>query len=233
MSQIHKTQASILFSLRHAASASFSELMRPTGLESDSFKFHLQKLVKVGLVQKSAGGEYSLTAKGKEFANNIDTPNLELKHRPKISMLILPSRRTEKGLEYLMQQRKRQPYFGYWGNLSGPVLWGESIEEAAARELLKQTGLQGKLAVHATYRQRDFVRGTQTMLEDKIFLIVEATHLTGELVTDWRGGHNQWMTLREFATLPKQFTATPKIIAAMEQGLPYISQDVFYDEDEF
>ena len=50
--QLHKTQASILHSLRYAESERFNSLMHPTDQTSDTFKFHLRKLVKLGYVAK-------------------------------------------------------------------------------------------------------------------------------------------------------------------------------------
>jgi DNA-binding HxlR family transcriptional regulator len=41
---MHRFEVSILRTLRWSDTARFSDLMRPTGLSSDVFKFHLRKL---------------------------------------------------------------------------------------------------------------------------------------------------------------------------------------------
>jgi len=46
--------------------------MKPTELQSDAFKFYARRLRELGYVEKDGDGNYTLTAKGKEFANNLD-----------------------------------------------------------------------------------------------------------------------------------------------------------------
>jgi ADP-ribose pyrophosphatase len=41
---------------------------------------------------------------------------------------------------HLQQQRLKQPYYGYWGHMTGKIRWGETMLEAGARELQEETG---------------------------------------------------------------------------------------------
>ena len=141
--------------LRRGQSARFSELMRPTGLTSDSFKFHLRRLQDYGWLQKMPDGSYSLTPAGKELANNLDEVRRTIQKQPKLSVLIVAERTVDGISQYLLQRRLRQPYYGFWGLLSGPVGWGESLEAAAQRELLKQTGFTACCTVRSFLRVTD------------------------------------------------------------------------------
>lgn len=232
-SSFHPVQASILQMLRHTASARYSDLMRPSGLESDSFKFHLRSLVQRGFVQKN-GTAYTLTAQGKELANNFDDAERTVQKQPKLTLRICLSRINQVGeTEFLFQERLRNPYWGYWDTIGGPVLWGESIEDAANRELAKQTGLQATAAVKAFYRVRDFNETTGELLEDKLFVVLSADAYEGEVTDSWPGGHNAWMTVEQLLQTGKYFASTPKMIDLLNSGLSYASEDIRYTLDDY
>ncbi|WP_170605925.1 NUDIX hydrolase [Ruegeria arenilitoris] len=46
--------------------------------------------------------------------------------------------------QVLLVQRKKQPDQGLWGFPGGHVEWGETVLEAAARELLEETGVTAR-----------------------------------------------------------------------------------------
>jgi predicted transcriptional regulator len=220
---LHKAQISILEALRHNKALRFSELMQPTGLTSDAFKFHVRKLVHAGVVEKSEAGEYHLTVRGKEIANTINR-NTRVSHKqPKLSVLLVITRKGEHDTEYLVQKRLRHPFYGYWSFISGPVQWGEEPEISAQRELDKQTGLQAKLTVSGFYRQRDYSTDEQELLEDKLLTIVTGQVGDAAVAKDWTGGHNAWMTLGELAAQDKHFSSCAKIVAMLKAGKQYDS----------
>ncbi len=82
--RIHSAQTVILRELLFHPSVKFAGLQKMTGMESDHFAFHLQKLVDLGLVEKMSRGVYTLTQKGKEYANKLDTDNNTIERQPKI-----------------------------------------------------------------------------------------------------------------------------------------------------
>ncbi|HSH18451.1 MAG TPA: NUDIX domain-containing protein [Candidatus Saccharimonadales bacterium] len=232
--RLHKVQVSTLHTLRHRESARYSELMRPTGLDSDVFKFHIRNLVHQGLIQKREDGAYILTPNGKEFANNLDESARTTQKQPKLTLRICLSRINEKGeLEYLFQERRRNPFWGYWDTIGGPILWGESIEDAASRELKKQTGLSASFTVKAFLRVRDFNEDTRELLEDKLFAVLGAREHTGELSNTWHGGHNRWMTAGDLLATGKYFQTIPKMLALLQSGLSYASEDVRYSSKQY
>lgn len=231
---MHKAHVSILDSLRHRQTARFSELRRPTGMESDNFKFYIRKLIKAGLIAKDADGSYALTINGKEFANNLDDLQLTARKQAKLSMLLIISRRDQAGsTRYLFQERLRQPYLHYFGFLSGPVMWGEAAEAAAHRECSKQAGLNLNFTVRTVCRVRDFQTETAELLEDKIFLVLHAEAPDDSVHNNWPHGHNTWLTLEEFKQRPKHYSYVGSVLQALESGTPYMALDVSYDQTHY
>lgn len=231
--EMHKAQVSILRTLRHTPSARYTDLLQPTGMESDVFKFHLRKLIHLRYVVKTDAGLYELTPTGKEFANNLSKQQRTVQKQPKLSMAIIVSRPSGSTTEYLVQQRLRHPYYGFWGCLSGPVQWGETIEASAQRELQKQTGLSATCVVRAFYRKSDYDASSEALLEDKLFVIVEARTAQGSLSNTWPRGLNAWMTLAKLKRQPKYFSSTCEFIEMLETGTPYAARKYFYSSGEY
>ncbi|HSX43278.1 MAG TPA: NUDIX domain-containing protein [Candidatus Saccharimonadales bacterium] len=231
--QLHRAQLSILRTLRHTTDARYTDLRAPTGLDSDVFKFHLRKLVHEGYVQQRPSGTYALTPRGKEHANNLDKTQRTVQKQPKLSMILMASRERNGATEYLFQQRLRNPFYGFWGLLSGPVHWGEAIETAAAHELQKQTGLVADGAVKGFCRTVDVNLGQEEILEDKLFALVELQNITGALQTDWVHGTNRWMTVEELEHAPHYFPSTSKHIDMVLRGRPYGTLTNAYGVDEY
>lgn len=230
---LHKAEISILESLRRMAQARFTDLMRPTGLTSDSFKFYVRSLMKAGWIVKTADGHYVLTPTGKELANNLDETRQTVQKQPKVSVLIVASRSSDGGeTEYLLQQRLRHPYYGFWGFLSGPVRWGEGLEQTAEAELHKQTGLTANCEVVAFYRSADRTMEGK-FLEDKLFAVLTPRNLQGVIDTAWTGGRSVWMTMSELIAQPKFFPLTREVIASLESGRLYASFAPRYEATDY
>lgn len=234
--ELHGVQATTLYSLRHIETARFSELMKLTTLTSDEFKFHLRRLATLGYLTKTSDGRYKLTAVGKEFANNLDDAKRVVQKQPKLSVLLTVPRLDTKGVpsqQYLFQQRKRNPYFGFWGSIGGPVQWDETFEETATRELNKQTGLTADFTVRLFYRQRDYDKESGTLFEDKLFVVLEATNVRGRLTNAWHGGTNQWLSAEEFKAQDNYFTSSYEVIELLRSNTTYTSQKAVYAQNEY
>ncbi|HSW92044.1 MAG TPA: NUDIX domain-containing protein [Candidatus Saccharimonadales bacterium] len=230
--ELHRVEILVLRTLRRSTSARFSELMKPTELKSDAFKFYVRRLRELGYISKDEDGNYSLTAVGKEFANNLDEDIAMIQKQPKVSILIIIPKPKDK-TRFLFQRRLRQPYYDFYGQLSGPVKWGEEIEVTAARELTKQTGLVGDCKVIGFYRQKDFDNTAELLLEDKLFSIVEAIVKDEVLENSWSGGYNEWMTLEEYMQKEKRFPATERVLAMRATNQTYASEMASYAPEEY
>lgn len=230
--ELHRVEILILDALRRTPTARFSELMKPTGLQSDSFKFYLRRLKELGHIEKDVTGKYALTTKGKEFANNLDERTQMIQKQPKLSMLIIAPHPSNPAL-FLVQRRLRHPYHGFYGTISGPVQWGEEIETTATREIAKQTGLAATCTIIGFYRQKDREDETGTLLEDKLFAVVEAT-VDGEMLSDtWPGGHNQWMTIEEYQQQTKRFASTLGALHMRSSRQSYDSEETVFRPEEY
>jgi len=73
--ELHPIQTKILNALLFKEKARFKEL-NTTNLTTDHFTFHVNKLIKDGLISKNPEGDYVLTTKGKEFANRLEAASL-------------------------------------------------------------------------------------------------------------------------------------------------------------
>jgi ADP-ribose pyrophosphatase YjhB (NUDIX family) len=203
--QIHTAQTSILRELLFHPQAGFAELQKPTGLTSDHFSFHMSRLIELGLVEKIARGEYRLTPKGKEYANRLDTDNNTIERQPKVAVILALEREENGELEYVFQERLKNPYYGFWGLPSGKVRWGETIVETAERECLEETGLSADFSVAGVYHEHVRQKESGDILEDKVFFIVKGVNCRGDLQTDFEGGHNEWMTFATASQKSKKF----------------------------
>lgn len=228
--KIHHAQTGILRELLFHKEAGFAELQKPTGLDSDHFKFHINRLVELGYVSKNGNSKYTLTIKGKEHANKLDTDTHTIERQPKLSVgLIIEN---DKG-EFLTQQRLKQPYFGFWGRPTGKIRWGETFIEAAARELDEETGLTADLTVTGFYHKMDYSTDGN-MLEDKLFCIVYGTNPQGTLIVDDEGHHNEWMSLEEMAKKDKVFESVPEITRiAKRKADPFLEHKYSYQPSDY
>jgi predicted transcriptional regulator len=232
--QLHKTQVSILHSLRYAPKKRFSDLMRPTGHTSDTFKFHLRKLINLGYVEKLAGGEYNLTQTGKEFANVLDEIKGRPKKQPKVSVFVLPYKKFQDGtIKFLLHKRSRNPFNGYWTGITDAIQWGESFEDAAARALLKQSGLRAHFVLKSFRRIRDYESISGKLLEDKIFVVMAAKNVSGQLQNDYPGGTNTWMSANEILKQDKYFLSMPALLEDVINGNSFATQDFWHKPENY
>lgn len=200
--KVHQAQVDILHVLLFKPDAAFAELQKASGLTSDHFNFHIKQMLEQDLVAKNTAGKYHLTAKGKEFANRFDTDARVVERQPKVAVLLIVERDDGR---VLAQQRLKQPYYGYWGRATGKIRWGETVLQAAARELMEETGLTADLTFKAVYHKMDYNQETGEMLEDKLFFVVHGINPRGDLVEEFEGGRNAWMSQAEIKQQEKVF----------------------------
>ena len=116
--------------------------IKPANVEGNLFMYHLRALLKEGLVVKSDDGFYELTPAGKLYADRLSLQTLTPRVQPRIVTLI--TCRNDNG-EWLLYRRKRQPLLGQVGFPYGKLHLDESVEDAAARELMEKTGVRATL----------------------------------------------------------------------------------------
>ena len=231
--QIHEAQTSILRELLFLPAAGFAELQKPTGLSSDHFTFHINRLIELKLVERVGRGQYCLTPRGKEYANRLDTDNNTVERQPKSAVLLAIERTHDNHTEYLFQERLKQPYFGYWGLPSGKIRWGETILETASRELKEETGLEADPEICGVYHELVFKTETGEQLEDKIFFIVRCTKVRGPLLERFEGGRNAWMTEEEAKKQQKIFKSFDVELQIMRHEQTWVEMHQFVSAEGF
>lgn len=231
--QLHKTQASILHSLRYAESERFNSLMHPTDQTSDTFKFHLRKLVKLGYVTKLENGKYQLTTNGKEYANVLDEKKRLPKKQPKLAVMLLVTRQNNNKTEYLLYKRKVNPFYGYWTAMTDAVLWGETFEAAALKRLKKHAGYEADFSINSIVRIRNNIDDGHEPAEDILFAVMQASTLCGTPHKEYAGGVPEWLTLTELLEKQHYFPSLVSIIKNAEGKKQTLEIDAMYGKEDF
>src|SRR5690606_31041255 len=104
MNQLHYIQIKILRKLLFSNGLKFSDLKPLKEIENSQFKFHLDQLKRFKYVIKDSL-KYKLTDLGKEFANQMDTDNEQIKRQGKISVIQCCVRDTNNENEFLVYTR--------------------------------------------------------------------------------------------------------------------------------
>lgn len=112
--------------------------MRPEGIESNHFAYHLDKLIHDDLVTKG-GRQYSLTTKGLALADRLNHATVDVNLQPHI---VVAAHVTNGEGQDLLFQHSFQPYLNLYGPPQGRLEYDdESALAAAQRETKEKTGL--------------------------------------------------------------------------------------------
>ncbi|MGB4768328.1 MAG: hypothetical protein WBP22_03655 [Candidatus Saccharimonas sp.] len=229
---LHPAQTSALELLRRVTMARFSDMLRETTLTSDTFKFHVRKLISLGYVTKNDDGLYELTIKGKDFANRLDETTGKQIEQPKASILLLGRSIVDGTTYYLAHKRTREPYRNWWGIASAPVLRGVPLAESAAREFRKQTGIDAEFHVASTARVIDKTFQGD-VLEDKIFSLMIADIDATPQPHEWQGGESIWMTREEILQLSPLFPTTARTFDRLDHGTMFAEDICEYSASDY
>jgi len=134
----HKIQKHIIDLLTYTEIARYSEL-RPPRIDTNLFSYHLNVLVKVGIVVKVEGG-YTLGVAGLAYVDQVST-------QPKIiTMLLIQNGEGD----ILLQRRTKQPYINTWTLPYGKIHSDDtSLEAATQRITFEKLGLSDQTVTHA------------------------------------------------------------------------------------
>ena len=138
---MHHIQRTILRNLMRGDSLRYRDV-KPAGVESNLFAYHLKSLMQEGYVEQTADKHYSLTVDGKRYVDTLSLESLKPRLQPKIVILLAIRDRLGR---WLLMRRKVQPLLGQVGLPYGKLHLGETVHEAAHRELFEKTGLKSEL----------------------------------------------------------------------------------------
>jgi ADP-ribose pyrophosphatase YjhB (NUDIX family) len=134
--RVHHIQRKILKKLLYAESLHYAA-MRPEGVESNHFAYHLDKLLAEGLITKQ-DKQYKLAASGLAFVDRLSQEKMVDHLQPHIVTAIDIS--NDAG-QTLLFKRAFQPYIHKFGFPLGKTDYGETVAAAASREVFEKTGL--------------------------------------------------------------------------------------------
>lgn len=128
----HHIQREILDRLMRTKSLRFSEL-KPDGMESNIFMYHVRQLQRVGYLTKNEQGGYQLEPAGLSYVDSLQgSNNMKPTRQPKIIAIL--ALQNSAG-QWLLVKRKTQPYINEYMFLSGQQHFDESLLQQAEREL--------------------------------------------------------------------------------------------------
>lgn len=206
---MHPIQLSILQDLLFAESRKYSE-MKPYEMEGSQFSFHLDKLIKDKFVVKNPTGLYSLTTKGKEYSNRMDTQKKLMKIQTKSTTQLCSFRIINGTKEYLIYKRLKNPFYGYFGFPTHKFWFGENILEAAKKGLFEETNMKGEPKLKAIRHYRVYYNNK--VVEDKIMYIYLFDSPKGELKNK-KDGEFFWTSEQKIAKLKGNFL--PEFLESM------------------
>jgi len=233
MKQPHKIQIAILKKLLFSDSLSYTEMKPDPEMGNNQYDFHLKTLIKQDLIGKISS-KYQLTQKGKEYANRIDTDRDKINLQAKLSIWLCCIRETSSGAsEFLIGTRQKQPFFGKQGFMAGKIRLGESIVEAAKRELKEESNLEGEPKLVMIRHYLVFDKLTRKLLEDKFMFLCKIGNPVGEMESndEVELGWVPKKELREFITDP--FESIDHIVEIVEIAEGFDGNVRFEEFEEF
>lgn len=184
----HPLQRKIFCQLAFAESLRFSEL-KPEGVESNLFMYHLERMIKDKFVEKIDKG-YRLGEKGMWLADRVSFKTLRFRIQPK--MVVCLAIKSTISDEWLMMHRTHQPHFGAIVFPGGKLHYGERMETAAARELEEKAGMTN---IALTYRGNVnllFDYGKPTHRHVFVHMFYGETPSNPNLEHRWSTGKTYW-----------------------------------------
>ncbi|HWT40337.1 MAG TPA: NUDIX hydrolase [Dongiaceae bacterium] len=145
VSVTHHIQKHIIDVLMYHQTARFRDL-RPPRVDTNLFTYHLNALVKGGLVDKAEGG-YTLSTDGLSYVDRVSTEKKIIRSQPKIiTMLVVQNGDGD----ILLQRRNKQPYINTWTLPYGKIhVEDKTVKDAAQREAFEKLGLENPHVEHA------------------------------------------------------------------------------------
>jgi len=188
-------QNKILTRLLKSKKLKYSDI-KPDETANDLFNYHLQFLVKKGLVLKEDDG-YLLSPAGiKHIADEYPlNPRGEVANLFKVNVITIVSQNSKNGIQILNQIRGRHPSFGKKGVVGGSIHKGEEILVGASRKLVEETGLSAEFKILGF--ERRMLRAGDELFSDIIYCLCYADEVSGELKSKTEFGINEWVTMDE------------------------------------
>lgn len=185
---VHHIQRKIISKLRRSPTLGYAQ-MRPAGIESNHFAYHLDQLLKAGYIAKKER-KYFLTNKGKALSDHVSHEKIDIRIQPQIALSVFVKNDAGKTA---MFKHNFQPYLDLYGSAQGRLHYDEKIADAAARELKEKTGIAGVALAHRGIAYVRALSGDETI--SILLLHVFSGSVAGEpaLTAEAKNGEPFWM----------------------------------------
>jgi hypothetical protein len=194
--EINIIQAKILLSLAQMSEAKFSDL-NEENLTTDWFSYHLRQVNKYGWVEKN-DSLYLLTKEGKKIALQLNKDDYTYEKVQRISVLLIIKLKNK----YLIQQRKTEPFYGYWEFPTKKVGFGNNPDQEAKKLLLDETGLKGNLKFIGINHKIELIRNST--FDDKYYFVFSVSNVIGNINKSFSEGDNYWLLKKDFLNKDKK-----------------------------
>lgn len=221
---LHHIQRDIIVCLATRSPLTFTEL-RPPKVPNNTFSYHLKKLIDTGYIERVERG-YGLTRKGLKLV----AANAGQKRRSAAPAMLTLLYITNDQDELLLFNRNIDPFHGWYGLPGGAVHFGESLDEAAKRELFEKTGIKADNSLTSVgvldfqYREE----GTDDLFTHSVAFLY-SYHYSGDPAalnnTHTKFGKLSWSKRNKRYTLP-EVAETKKIV----EGGIYTKRSVHFAE---
>jgi ADP-ribose pyrophosphatase YjhB (NUDIX family) len=192
----HEIRQKIILKLIHTPRATYNQLWDKK-MESGNFAYHLKKLEEEGFITKF-GDEYGLTAEGRKFSAFIEGDTGGKAELPTPIVIIL----VRDGDKWLYQERRKEPFYGYWGPISGKVNFGWNPCDCAVRDLKEEAGLDAQEMIPRSIQSiKTYENGK--VLHHHLLHVFEAKKWSGELITQTHKAVNKFLTVTELQVLKR------------------------------
>lgn len=185
--------------------------LKPERIESNRFVYHLASLREEGFIGKT-GNKYSLTTRGKRYAEQLSLANLAPRIQPKIVTLIVC--RNRKG-QHLLYERLREPFYNKIGFPYGKIHLGETIEKSAQRELKEKTGFSASLR-HAGDAYL-FIYEGEFLVSQMLAHVFAAKNPKGILTKETEIGRCFWEDISKIPEM-ERIPGVTEILSYIKQG---------------
>jgi len=206
-----------------SSSLSYGQLHKITG-NHDLFNYHLRELVSKGLVVKT-DSTYSLTQHGRQQVALMEEDG-QYQKQFKVGMFINLFRKHKGKWQMYLYKRLKHPHYGYIGDVTGKLCWGESLDDNLKRELMEELGIVPTKYIIAGVNRNLFRNEAGDVVGDGVFISFYVTTWTGEPKSKNMEGEYFWHDLDDVLSLEPIFRegleyGIPKKLAYLEGKSPY------------
>lgn len=218
-------QKEIILVLMHNPSLTFNKIWGKR-IRSNKFAYHLKQLVKKGLVKKTKTGHYQLTLNGKRQALFLEAGTGERVDSPLLAVAVL----IKKGKKYLMLERTKEPFFGYWGFHGGKLRSQNYVFDQARESVKNETGLMCGLELKGVFSSKTYL--DKDLLYNHHLIVVNATQPKGKLISKTKKGSNKWVAEAEIKN-QKILPNIPHLVKISKSpGFTWIEADRIQENDK-